>query len=284
MKSTFAVLSALAASALANPLVARAPDGCSADYSGTFEITVVNATTSKRDLSTRQTSGILTLTLAGGVLKDQAGRTGYIASNYQFQFDNPPQAGALETSGFSVCQNGSLALGDTAIWYQCLSGTFYNLYSKNWAPQCSPIYIDIIGGTSASVTEKSEGQPVATSQVVVSEKSEGQPVPTVLPVSQLTDGQPQGPISAPAPVSEKSEGQPVATSAAAVSEKSEGQPIASSSAAPVSQASEGQVQATGVSNGTYTTSTPAPYTGAAATPMAKLGALAAGLMGAVAML
>lgn len=89
-------------------------------------------------------AGVLNLTLADGVLLDSQGRTGYIASNYQFQFDKPAQAGAIYTSGFSVCANGSLALGGSNIFYQCLSGNFYNLYDRHWAPQCSPVTIDVL--------------------------------------------------------------------------------------------------------------------------------------------
>lgn len=87
-------LLALAASTLAAPQAVTAvidpptpaPSGCASSYSSTFEITVVNVTSSakvKRDA--------LTLTLASGTLKDAAGRTGYVASNYKFQFDGPPQ-------------------------------------------------------------------------------------------------------------------------------------------------------------------------------------------------
>ena len=86
----------------------------------------------------------LALTLDNGVLKDAQGRTGYIASNYQFQFDAPPQAGAIYTSGFTVCANGTLALGDSNVFYQCLSGDFYNLYDRPWAAQCSPVTISTI--------------------------------------------------------------------------------------------------------------------------------------------
>ncbi|KAF2465835.1 uncharacterized protein BDR25DRAFT_153885, partial [Lindgomyces ingoldianus] len=68
------------------------------------------------------------LTLSGGILKDQADRTGYVASDYQFQFDSPPQAGAIYTAGFSYCANNSLALGGSAIFFQCWSGGFFNLY------------------------------------------------------------------------------------------------------------------------------------------------------------
>ena len=86
-------------------------------------------------------SGGPSFTLQGTKLTDQSGRTGYIASNFQFQFDNPPQAGALFTTGFTICENGTLALGGSNIFYQCLSGNFYNLYDRSWAAQCSPAYI-----------------------------------------------------------------------------------------------------------------------------------------------
>lgn len=90
------------------------------------------------------TDSTLALTLSDGILLDSKGRTGYIASNYQFQFDKPAQAGAIYTAGFSVCSNGSLALGGSAVFYQCLSGSFYNLYSTNWAPQCVPVLIETL--------------------------------------------------------------------------------------------------------------------------------------------
>ena len=88
--------------------------------------------------------GTLQLTLQGSVLKDAQGRTGYIASNYQFQFDNPPQAGAIFTSGFTICSNSSLGLGGSNIFYQCRSGDFFNLYDRFWAPQCSPVTINLL--------------------------------------------------------------------------------------------------------------------------------------------
>lgn len=91
-----------------------------------------------------QTNGTLALTLNNGILKDSHGRTGYIASNFQFQFDEPPQAGALTTAGFSVCGNGTLALGGSNVFYQCLSGNFFNLYDRNWAPQCSAVTINTL--------------------------------------------------------------------------------------------------------------------------------------------
>jgi hypothetical protein len=85
------ILLALAASVTAQGVTsaiapsAPIPSGCSTSTSGTFQITVVNVTQSV----TKRAA--LTLTLANGILKDAEGRTGYIASNFQFQFDGPPQ-------------------------------------------------------------------------------------------------------------------------------------------------------------------------------------------------
>jgi len=93
-----------------------------------------------------KTNSTLELDLQNGQLKDGKGRFGYIASNFQFQFDaGVPQAGAIFTAGFSVCDNGTLALGGSTIFWQCLSGNFYNLYDRYWAPQCSPVNLRVVG-------------------------------------------------------------------------------------------------------------------------------------------
>ncbi|KAL6705513.1 hypothetical protein ACN47E_006630 [Coniothyrium glycines] len=275
MKS-FAVLS-LAAAAVAVPQ-ASSPAGCSSSTSGTFQISTVNVTNSKRDLEARQLSGVLTLSLQDGILKDQAGRTGYIASNYQFQFDAPVQAGARETSGFGLCGNSSLSLGSTTIFYQCLSGTFYNLYSQSTGAQCIPIHIQAVRSGGAS--QIPDGQPQAST-------------PGARPVSQISDGQPQAssPASRPAVVSQISDGQPQASAPvskpAVVSQISDGQPQASAPAskpALVSQISDGQPQASAPSNATVSRPSLPEFTGAAATGAASVGALAAGLLGFFALL
>ena len=121
------------------------------------------------------TNSTLRLTLRNNILQDAFNRTGYIASNFQFQFDGPPQSGAIWTSGWSICpvpcmlqsndissgneeedgdasevanitkEDGvmTLALGGTTTFWQCLSGTFYNLYTENWAAQCSPVELRV---------------------------------------------------------------------------------------------------------------------------------------------
>jgi hypothetical protein len=265
------------------------PAGAVSSYDGQFELTVVNASTaaSKRDIEARQStscgqSGVLTCTLKGGILKDSQNRTGYIASNHQFQFDDPPQDGAIYTAGWSVVQNTELALGSQTVFYQCLSGSFSNLYDESVATYCEPIYLDIIPCASSTG---------ATTIRPISQISDGQPQgqTAVPPISQISDGQIQAtgsakPASKP-PVSQISDGQIQATGTATanpappVSQISDGQIQATGSAttnpaAPVSQISDGQIQATGsakaaattlkpTANATTTsTSTTAAFTGA----------------------
>jgi hypothetical protein len=227
---------------------------------------------------------------------------------YRFQFDAPLQAGARESTGFSVCGNGSLALSASgraapAVWYQCLSGTFYNLYSQSTGAQCIPIYITAVNQGGSGASQISDGQPQVTSvrpatSAVVSQISDGQPQasaprPASTPrpvVSQISDGQPQA--SAPRPavtapvVSQISDGQPQASAprpaitGPVVSQISDGQPQASaprpaSTPRPVvSQISDGQPQV----------GTPRPNNVTSATGNAAVGALAAGLFGLFAML
>jgi len=259
MQTTLA-LAALAAVAYAVPQgvtgditpSAPAPAGFSSSYNGQFEISIYKAS-SKRDLETRQStcgqSGYLTLTLAGGQLHDALGRTGYIAANYQFQFDKPPQTGAIYTGGFSVGGNGSLALGGSAVFYECLSGTFYNLYDRSWAAQCEPILIGIVPcGSSGVATQGSDGQPAGTTVLPVTQISDGQPQGTSaapIPVSEFTDGQPQVITAYPKPVTQISDGQVQApTATGQVTQISDGQVQApSATGKPVTQISDGQVQA-----------------------------------------
>lgn len=313
---------------LAAAAMAQTPEGCSSSSPNSFQISTVNISSSatKRDLGDiqrRQLAGALTMQLTDGVLRDQAGRQGYIASNYQFQFDAPVQAGARETSGFSLCSNGSLALSGTTVWYQCLSGTFYNLYSQAIREQdCIAIHIQAVN-QGAGVSQITDGQPQATSPGVVSQITDGQPQATSpgAVVSQISDGQPQatspGPVvsqisdgqpqaTAPGPVvSQISDGQPQATAPAGpvVSQISDGQPQASAPAGPVvSQISDGQPQAPAPTAGPVVSQisdgqpqAPAPtgnvttpplteFTGAAVANGATFGAFAAGLMGLFALL
>ncbi|KAK7514755.1 covalently-linked cell wall protein-like protein [Phyllosticta citriasiana] len=308
------VLSALAGAALALPQgvteviqpKASSPDGCEQSYSGSFSITIVNATTSaglsKRGLAARQESGgpadtTLVVTLADGQLTDQKGRTGYIASNFQLQFDDPPQAGAIYTGGFSACSNSSIALGGSTVFYACPSGEgatkFYNFYDRSWASTCSAIHINIISGagdtgsSGTGVPARSDGQPVATEVPVRSDgqpiasavpvRSDGQPIASAVPVR--SDGQPIAsavpvrsdgqPIATPVPI--RSDGQPIASAyPAPVPVRSDGQPIAVNTPTPVSIRTDGQPIATGaVSNNlsapaaTTPPTVPAPYTGGA---------------------
>ncbi|KAK7721745.1 hypothetical protein SLS57_005094 [Botryosphaeria dothidea] len=290
----FAVaLAALAGTALALPQpqgvtedlkpTASAPSGCQPTYPGKFTITILNATThqgvAKRNLLPRQEESggaadtLLELTLADGKLTDQQGRTGYIASNYQLQFDKPPQAGTIYNDGFSACSNGSLALGSSAIFYGCQSGEgaskFYNFYDRNWGSLCSPIYINIIqnsgSGSTSAASQRPDGQPAATSAVSI--RSDGQPIATSA-VSIRSDGQPIAPTAA-TPVPVRSDGQPIAgTIATPVPVRSDGQPIASSIATPVPVRSDGQPIASSIATPVPVRSDGQPIASSIGTPVA----------------
>ncbi|TQV96681.1 hypothetical protein V2A60_002934 [Cordyceps javanica] len=257
---------------------ASAPQGCSASYDGQFEVSVFKlGGQSKRSIEKRQCSGdkALVLDLKDGVLTDSKGRIGSIVANYQFQFDGPPaQAGAIYTAGFSACQNGSLAIGGSTVFYQCRSGDFYNLYDRSWAEQCEAVSIVAMPCSAQKPNGGSPMQsPVATSMVVttvVAPLPDGQPqvktttVPVPMcqigdgqvqahstpcdqapgaPVSQISDGQIQAPSNLP-PISQISDGQIQAPTGAPVSQISDGQVQApSATGAPVTQISDGQVQA-----------------------------------------
>ncbi|ODV87449.1 hypothetical protein CANARDRAFT_26844 [[Candida] arabinofermentans NRRL YB-2248] len=86
--------------------------------------------------------GNLAVTLTDGILYDASGRVGSIVSNYQFQFDGPPpQSGYIYAAGWSIDEDGYLALGDSTEFFECLSGDFYNLYYDSVGDQCSPVEI-----------------------------------------------------------------------------------------------------------------------------------------------
>merc|ERR1712093_774110 len=224
MQTTFA-LAALASVAFALPQggpsnkapETPSPAGCQQSYDGEFQITIVNGSSTamaKRQTSTCGQANLLTAKLADGVLTDAQGRIGSIVANYQFQFDGPPpQAGALYTAGFSVCQNGTLAIGGSAVFYACKSGDFSNLYDRARAAQCEPVFLNVLPcGSSGGAGQQPDGQPTFTSAAPpVSQIGDGQPQATTAvnpPITQIGDGQVQGPTAPPMPpVTQISDGQ-----------------------------------------------------------------------------
>jgi hypothetical protein len=174
---------------------------------------------------------------------DNDGRTGYIAANSQLQFDDPPQTGAIYTAGFAACSNGTLTLGDDAIFYQCLSGTFYNLYDESQGAQCSPVYIDIVGGgapvPSGGATQIPDGQVTASG--VATQITDGQIQAPTAVVTQITDGQIQAPTGV---VTQITDGQ-IQAPTGVVTQITDGQIQAPTGV--VTQITDGQIQApTGV--------------------------------------
>lgn len=87
----------------------------------------------------------LQMRLEDGILRDSNDRIGSIVGSHQIQFDGPvPQYGSIYAAGWSVTKNGLLALGNSTMFYQCASGSFYNLYNKKIADQCYPVTLEVV--------------------------------------------------------------------------------------------------------------------------------------------
>ncbi|KAI0003540.1 hypothetical protein F4779DRAFT_95003 [Xylariaceae sp. FL0662B] len=243
MQYSLALVSALLGVAVAAPQgvtdkltpTGAAPAGCTGSFDGNFEISIAEVT-EKRAVSKPERrgacgkEGILVLSLKDGTTLDSQGRTGYIASNHQFQFDKPAQAGALINTGFSVCENNILALGDSQTFYRCLSGDFYNLYDSDWAEQCEPVSIIAVPcGGEDTVTQNPDGQPAGTTVVQT----------TI--VTALPDGQPQVVTTeVPIPICQIGDGQVQAGTTPCVTAS----PVPTSTYVPVSEYTDGQIQVT----------------------------------------
>ncbi|KAL8671061.1 MAG: hypothetical protein Q9168_004432 [Polycauliona sp. 1 TL-2023] len=211
----------VALAALTAAVSAQTPPGCKSDFDGTFVIkpTLVNGNDAKMLKKRQQTVRTICgstpiIKLQGGILKDQQDRTGEIVANSQFQFDTPTQSGALFTSGFSVCQNNTLAVGGSAIFYQCLSGNpndptdrsklFNNLYTQPQGPtsgeadQCDQIYIEVVGCEATAEQLSSAGGSSSTS-AASSPSSAPSPSTSAAPAPETTGAPAPETTAAPAP-------------------------------------------------------------------------------------
>lgn len=119
-------------------------------------------------------AGGLLLTLKDGILKDTQSRTGYISSNFQLQFDDPPQSGALVSDGFTVCDAGHVALKGETTFFECPTGEFWNLYDRDWAEHCGAVKLVAkpCGGAAAESVSGQDVVPVPTK--VLTEGEDGQ--------------------------------------------------------------------------------------------------------------
>lgn len=182
------------------PKPGGSPPGCSPSYDGSFGVSNVYLpgeapiTSSaahrlmKRTPPAEGPASPLSSTLEDGVLRDGDSRFGYIAANHQYQYDNPIQAGALYTTGWSICPNNTLALGGTTVFWQCTSGDFYNLYDTPIRTGCIAINLQIVPSSGSSSV------PVTSSYVV--------PTSTYVPpsstyVATSTSAEPTYPSSTP---------------------------------------------------------------------------------------
>ncbi|WLF79628.1 beta-1,3-glucan linked protein [Lodderomyces elongisporus] len=126
----------------------RLPTNATVATSGSSDPVVESDSAEPEDTNIQEacySSNNLAMTLQDGLLADSKGRVGAIVANRQFQFDGPPpQAGTIYAAGWSISSDGYLTLGDADVFYQCLSGDFYNLYDENVASQCNAVKLKII--------------------------------------------------------------------------------------------------------------------------------------------
>jgi len=119
-----------------------------------------------------------------------------VASNDQFQFDDPPQAGAKYTAGFTICADGSIALGSETIWWSCLSGSFSNLYTSSQGAQCKQVHLQAVGSDLSCGSGKTGSSPA---QYASSTPATPTGTETAGACTQTDDAQPQCPLTTATP-------------------------------------------------------------------------------------
>ncbi|KAF1948687.1 hypothetical protein CC80DRAFT_556114 [Byssothecium circinans] len=209
---------------------AKAPEGCESTSKNNFTIGYTLLSSMKRETAVEAKNSALECILKDGVLKDPQGRVGSVVANYQFQFDGPPQAGAIYTGGFSVCKNSSLAIGSTTRWWKCGSGEFYNLYDRSIGGQCDEIRIVVTYKGQSSSSSSSSSSPSSTESSSSSSRSgsaSSSATPSTTP-NVSVNGTASATSSAGSSVSRITS----VTGAAATSAGGSGNPPAPSAAAP----------------------------------------------------
>jgi hypothetical protein len=177
-------------------LVSALPSSCDPTVMSPFELTTVPLGSVVSLTKRGGCSGDSTLVvhLTDSVLVDAKGRTGYISSNDQLQFDKPAQSGFKTADGFSVCSNGTVLLDESPIFWACKSGPFSNIYSVKVAPQCEPVQLNaLFCGDDAADIPAPVGAPVVTTVVPAILDGVETAITTALPVPlcQINDGQVQ---------------------------------------------------------------------------------------------
>jgi len=212
---------------------------CVGDLDGTFVLTskyvddvVANTNTDSDDDDSDDDSGnstakfkrvkrddtaLLTCTIKGDQLFDADGRTGYIASSRQFQFDAPPQNGSIYTAGFSICDDDKLNLGNQSVWWACDSESYANIYDSKFASYCVGIYL-YARNPDANATD-SNADATATGNATATGTATGIVLAPVAsdeaPVTQIDNGQIEEPAKYPYTVTPTEAPAPAPTETAA---------------------------------------------------------------------
>ena len=109
-----------------------------------------------------------------------------------------PQAGTIYSSGFSICQNNSIALGDTTVFQSCNSGEFDNLYYGYDAEQCEDVMINAVDTGKSSGSSMSDTSSSMSSSAMSSMMS-SMPSPSMMSYGGAATPTPMTPTASLAP-------------------------------------------------------------------------------------
>ncbi|KAL8649943.1 MAG: hypothetical protein Q9210_004106 [Variospora velana] len=207
----------VALATLAAAVTAQVPEGCSPDFERPFFTQPENITNAPGQFDKRQETVTIpevcsndataVISLSDGVLTDDAGRTGAIVAQGQLQFDELVQEDSRYVDGFSICGNGSLAIAGSTIFYQCLSGNFFNLYQTSQGAQCNEVYINAIpcssdgavSGSSSASTPATATSSVAAASTTTAPAAPATPTISAAPFPVPSNGTAPSPTASGAP-------------------------------------------------------------------------------------
>lgn len=84
-------------------------------------------------------------TLTSGALLDRGGAINFVNCNGQLSASDDISDDCTKFTEFSVCSNGSLAVGESALWYQCYSDSWESkgFFNRPKSERCYPLYLTV---------------------------------------------------------------------------------------------------------------------------------------------
>lgn len=80
--------------------------------------------------------------LTNGVLTDFSGRTAELSPEGLFEFQYPEWING-HVAVFSVCENGTLAHGDSVMFWACPVANIYDLFVYRLIHECHEAYVSV---------------------------------------------------------------------------------------------------------------------------------------------